>query len=345
MRSVIWIINKYDAGKFPEDVEKDGLKAVNLSSNENPYPPSNEVKEAYLKALSSINRYPHPEYKDLKKAIAEYLDVDESMVTVGNGAGDILNNICVAILDAFDKVAIPIPSYTLYAILAMLRDASIEYVEFRNYKIKADEIPPFKLLFLCSPNNPTGNVVERKEIEKLLERGNYVVVDEAYVEYCNKSIVDLVNKFDNLIVVRSFSKFFGLAGLRVGYAIANEKIVEALEKIRLPFCISRVANDVAVAALNSIDYYVKLRDEIVKERERLARELNKILFLKAYPSDANFVLVKVVKKMDLAKRLLEEGIIVRDVTGLMGLEGEHVRITVGTKEENDFLIRTLKQVV
>ena len=167
MRSVIWIINKYDAGKFPEDVEREyGLKTINLSSNENPYPPSDEVKEAYLSALSSINRYPHPEYSELKKAIAEYLNVEESKITIGNGASDILNNICVALLDTFDKVVIPIPSYTLYAILGMLRDASIEFIEFPNYNIKADEIPSFKLLFLCSPNNPTGNIVDKKEVER-----------------------------------------------------------------------------------------------------------------------------------------------------------------------------------
>ncbi|HDD36764.1 MAG TPA: histidinol-phosphate transaminase [Archaeoglobus veneficus] len=344
MRSVIWIINKYDAGKFPEDVEKDGLKVVNLSSNENPYPPSDKVKEAYLKALSSINRYPHPEYADLKRAIANYLGIEEGKIAVGNGASDILNNICVALLDAFDKVVIPIPSFTLYAIFGMLRDASIEYVEFPDYKIKAEEIPEFKLLFLCSPNNPTGNVVDRKEIEKVLEKGNYVVVDEAYVEYCNESVVDLVNEFDNLVVVRSFSKFFGLAGLRIGYAIANEQIVEGLEKIRLPFCISKVANDVAIAALKSVDYYSKLRDKIIRERERLIKEINKISFLKAHSSDANFVLVKVEGEINLAKELLKRGIIVRDVTGLMGLKGEYVRITVGCKEENDILIEALNSL-
>ncbi|RLI76702.1 histidinol-phosphate transaminase [Archaeoglobales archaeon] len=345
MRSVIWIINKYDAGKFPEDIEKEyGLKAINLSSNENPYPPSDEVKEAYLSALSEINRYPHPEYSDFKKAISEYLGVEESKIAVGNGASDILNNICVALLDTFDKAVIPIPGYTLYAILGMLRDASIEFIEFPNYNIKADEIPPFKLLFLCSPNNPTGNAVERKEVKKILERGNYVVVDEAYVEYCNKSVVDLVNEFDNLIVVRSFSKFFGLAGLRIGYAVGNEQIIEGLEKIRLPFCISKVACDVAIAALKSVDYYNKLRDVVVKERDRLIKEINKIPLLHAYNSDANFVLVKVEKKINLARKLEERGIIVRNVTGLMGLKGEHVRITVGSKEENDFLIETLNSL-
>ena len=289
IRSVINLINPYDAGKFPVDISKKyGIKesdVIQLGSNENPFPPSEEVKKAYFESLGKINRYPHPYYSELKESISSYLNIDKELIAVGNGAGDILRYICDVTLDVMDVVTIPVPSFTLYAIFAMMRDASINFIEFSGYEIKASWIPDSKLVFLCSPNNPTGNTIPLKEVEGILRNtSGYVVMDEAYAEFAGRTLLKLVEKHDNLVVVRSFSKFFALAGLRVGYAVGSREIIDAIEKIRLPFCISSVANRLAIASLNSIDYYIEIRDIIIRERNRMTKSLEKLDFLEVYPS-------------------------------------------------------------
>jgi histidinol-phosphate aminotransferase len=347
MRNVIRYINKYDPGVFPEDLERLGIRNVAvLGSNENPYEPSEEVRKAYEESLKDINRYPYAPYTELKEAIAEYVGLDKENIAVGCGASEIINNICIALIDALDRVVIPVPSYTLYVIYAMLRDAEILLPEFANYQIESDRIAELKpkVVFLCSPNNPTGGVVERQAVEEIAESSDYVVLDEAYVEFADESYVDLVSEFDNLIILRSFSKFFGLAGMRVGYAVASPAIIEAIEKIRLPFAISLSAARCAIAAIKSLDYYLDVRNRIVEEREKLFKDLSEIDFLEPYPSKANFILMRVVGVVDLCQKLIKRGIILRDVTGVMGIDGEHVRITVGRPEENDLLISALKDL-
>lgn len=349
IRNVINLINPYDAGKFPEDIRRkygiEESEVILLGSNENPYPPSEKVRDAYFSSITKLNRYPHPHYPELKEALSSYLNVDRELIAVGNGAGDILRYICDTTLDVMDRVTIPVPSFTLYAIFAMVRDASINFVEFPGYKINADRIPDSKLIFLCSPNNPTGNTIPQKEVKKILKNTQgYVVLDEAYAEFSGTTFLDLVEKFDNLIVVRSFSKFFALAGVRVGYAVASQDIIDAIEKIRLPFCITSVANSIAIAALNSINYYIEIRNKIIEEREKLVKSLKKFDFMEIYPSESNFVLVKLKKDVDVIQKFEEKGIILRNVSGLLGLEGAHIRITVGTEKENERLLKAFEEI-
>ncbi len=342
MREVVKIINPYDPGLFPEDLPIKDLKVIQLGSNENPYDPSDEVKKAYLEALKDIRLYPHAGYIKLKEAISEYVGVEVKNIAVGCGASELINCVCQTLVEELDRVVIPVPSYTLYAIYAMLRNATLHFPFFENYKIKADEVVDLrpKLTFICSPNNPTGNTIDKRVVEEIAGGSDYVVVDEAYAEFSGKSCVDLVQDFDNVIVLRSFSKFFGLAGMRVGYALASKNIVEGLEKVRLPFAISYPAVRTAIAAIKSVKYYEKIRDRIVRDREDLFRKLKKFDWLEPYPSEANFILVK-VHRDGIVEKLASRGIIVRNVTGLMGLEGEHVRITVGKPEENERLIEAL----
>jgi len=349
IRSVINLINPYDAGKFPADISKKyGIKesdVIQLGSNENPYPPSEQVRKAYLDSITKINRYPHPYYSELKEAISSYLNVDKELIAVGNGAGDVLRYICDVTLDVMDSVTIPVPSFTLYAIFAMMRDASINFIEFPGYRIEAGRIPDSKLVFLCSPNNPTGNKVPEKEVKEILKNtSGYVVMDEAYAEFSGKTFLKLIDRFDNLIVLRSFSKFFGLAGLRIGYAVGNQDVIDAIEKTRLPFCITSVAERLAIAALNSIDYYIEVRNKIVEEREKVLKSLKKFDFLEIYPSESNFILLELKKDVDVEQKFEERGIIIRNVSGLMGLKGVHIRITIGTEEENERLLKVFEEI-
>jgi|Deesub1362A_J573_1020465.scaffolds.fasta_scaffold00459_4 histidinol-phosphate aminotransferase len=353
VRGVIHIINPYDPGKFPSDISQkygiDESEVISLASNENPFLPPENVRRIFESEYKHINRYPHPSYPELKKKISTYIGVDESCIALGNGASEILKMICEVNLEAFDPVVIPIPGYTLYAILAMMMDASLKFIEFPGYNVRAEDVlsEEAKLIFLCSPNNPTGNTVKRKEVIRILENTNaIVVIDEAYTEFSDKSFIDLTNEFENLIVVRSFSKFFSLAGMRVGYAVSKNETIEAIEKVRLPFCISNIAARVAEACIDSLNHFRKIRDEIVKERIWLEKSLRKFKNLEVYPSEANFILVK-VKEEDLdtiEKKIESNGIIVRDVTGLMGLDGPHIRITVGKRPENEKLVGVLEEI-
>ncbi len=355
VRGVIHIINPYDPGKFPEDISKKyGIpeaEVISLSSNENPYPPPESVRKAYEDAYSKINLYPHPLYQELKEGIAEYIDIDEELIAVGNGASELLKMICEVNLEAFDPVTIPIPGYTLYAVLAMLMDASIKFIEFPRYRISSDEIikNDGKIIFLCSPNNPTGNLIPEKEVKKILrETEGIVVVDEAYTEFSKKSHIHLLKRYDNLIIVRSFSKFFSLAGLRVGYAVGNPETIEAIEKVRLPFNLSYISAIVARACLDSIDYFEKMRDRIIKERKRVEKELSRFNDIEVYPSDSNFILIKIKKEREFEAKFQEsferKGIILRNVTGLLGLNGVHFRVTIGTKDQNDRFLEVMREL-
>lgn len=334
MRGVLRIIKPYDPGIIPEG------QLVNLSSNENPYEPSEGVKKAFLESLIRINRYPDANYSKLKKAISDFLGVEVETISVGCGSSELISRVCDVIVEELDTVAVPMPSYSLYLIYAMLREASIVTPIFEGYEVEAEifeELKP-KLSIICSPNNPTGNKVKKKVVEKIVESSKFVMIDEAYVEFSDENLLQFALEFENVIVIRSFSKFFGLAGLRVGYAISGREIAEAIEKIRLPFAISSVAVEAAISAIKSFDYYAEIGNRIVKERARMMKELGK-LGLKVSPSYANFLLVKVDEKV--FDFLLNRGIVVRKIDNFLGLDGLHLRITVGRREENDALMEAI----
>ncbi|NOZ58416.1 MAG: histidinol-phosphate transaminase [Euryarchaeota archaeon] len=351
-------LESYDAGEFPEDISaRYGVpreEIVNLNSNENPYPLPKSVLRAIEEEARLASRYPNPSYAELKRRLGDYTGLGAENIAVASGAGELLSLICTLFLEPLDRVVIPLPTYTMYAFLAMLRDASIAYVEPPGEELypPVEEIAgasrDAKLVFLCSPNNPTGRALEEDEVLEVVEGTRAaVVVDEAYYEFRGRSVAGGVEEYENLIVVRSFSKFFGLAGLRVGYALANARIASLLEKIRNPFCISRIAERAAVAALGELEYYTGVREKILRERERLLGELRRIPGLRPYPSEANFLLVKLlgITAGELMEGLYRRGIIVRNVSGLPGLRGDHVRITVGTPEENSRLISALEELL
>ena len=334
MRRVVDFINEYDPGMFPEDFKQE---VIQLASNENPYPPPESVLNAIKSNLFKINRYPYPYYTELKTRISEYVGVDSMQIAVSNGASDLLRLVTDAIIEPFDKVYIPMPSYSMYLLFSILREANIKTEVFEGYYIDGC-YERGKLAFLCNPNNPTGNCVKTKAVREYLENFDYVVVDEAYIEFSGKSTVKLLKDYENLIVVRSFSKFFGLAGMRIGYIIASESIAKVIEKIRNPFAISQLACISAIEALKNLEYYQRIARMIVEERERMKNALKKRYFV--YDSDANFLLVK-HEREDLVRELAEKGVLVRDVSGLDGLDGYHFRVTVGRRQENDKFLEVL----
>lgn len=357
-KNVLEILEPYDAGAFPNQIEKEyGIpkeRIINLGSNESPYPPPKSVIEEIIKEASNVNRYPNPSYRELKEKLSEYTNLPGDNISIGSGTSEILDTICKISLNPFDKVVIPLPTYTMYVFLSMLRDTSLEFVETEEpeFEVKAEDVinsaKDAKAIFLCSPNNPTGKTIEKKELIKITEETNaLVVVDEAYCEFSGKTIADKIEDYDNLIVVRSMSKFFGLAGLRLGYALSSTEIVQWIEKARLPFNLSDIAQKAAIKAIEEREWFEKVRAEIIAEREFVGQEINKIRGFKALSSEANFLLVKLPSKLDapsFIEDLYKKGIIVRDVTGVPGLKGSYIRITIGKKEENRRLISVLGEM-
>lgn len=347
LRGILEILQPYEAGETLEGV-------VRLGSNENPYPPPRDVLRELRRALRRVNRYPDASYRRLKEKLSTYTGVPASCISVGNGASEVLDNVCKIALNPMDRVVIPVPSYGMYAFLSMLREASLELVETepRGFRVKAEDIlgasGGAKLVFLCSPNNPTGRVIERRELIKIIEgTGALVVVDEAYYEFCGKTIADRVEEYENLVVVRSMSKFFGLAGLRLGYALSNPRVTRMLEKVRLPFNVSTPAERAAVKALENQGFYREILREIIEERRLLAREIGHIKGLRVFPSEANFLLVRLpcaVNASELAEALLKEKVMVRNVSGVPGLKNNYLRITIGRKRENRRLLSVLKKL-
>ncbi len=328
----------YDAGKFPKT-----LREINLSSNENPYICPSVLAEIRRK-LFLINRYPNPSYRELKECLAKYLNISPRNICITNGASEAIYYLSEIIIEPFDKVIIPVPTYSLYFIGTILRDGAPVIKYTRLYNFRHDEVleKGCKAIFLCSPNNPTGNVIRKDIFEGILsEFDGYIILDEAYSEFYGKSYIDYVKDYKNLIVIRSMSKFFSLAGLRIGYIVADEKIIDILERIRLPFNVNILAYYAAIEALRNVDYYKNIRDRIVRERERIYKRLKRYKFLKPYKSYANFILVE--SKIENLDAILEKNnILIRNVSNVIGLNGNFFRITISKRNENNKLLKVFE---
>jgi len=324
-----------------------------MDANEAPF----ELPEEVIKNIqeivksSQVNVYPDPTAEKLKEELARYCGVVPTNIFVGNGSDEIIHLIMLAFISKGDVVAYPHPSFAMYSVYSKIAGAVEIPVRLRedyNYDvdsfIKVIEKYQPKLVFLCNPNNPTGSVIEREDIIKIIQKSNgIVVVDEAYFEFYGNTIVDAINEFENLIVLRTLSKAFGLAGLRVGYAVANENILKYLNLVKSPYNINSLSQIIALKVLRT-DVLKERINYILEERKRLIKELGKIPGVKVYPSKTNFILVKFKDADYVYKGLLERGILVRDFSKVEGLEGA-LRITVSSREANDYLINGLKELL
>lgn len=340
LRRILEAVPPYDAGPPPKP------KEVRLSHNESPYPPPAVVSETIAKAARSENRYPDPRHAKLKSSLSKYTGLPEECISPGAGASAVLDSLCTLVLEPLDPVVIPVPTYGMYGFLAMLRGASPHYVEFGpGFRFEPGRVleagADARAIFLCSPNNPTGATVAEKDVLTVAEGTEaLVVVDEAYFEYSRKTLAARVQEFENLAVVRSMSKFFRLAGLRVGYSLAHSKVTAALERVRLPFNLSGVAQAAAVAALRHGEVFERRARETVAERERLLRALGRVEGVEVFPSEANFLLLRT--REDAPERLAKRGILVRDLVNVVGLGAGYLRVTVGRRRENERFLGALK---
>ncbi|WPR76827.1 histidinol-phosphate transaminase [Algoriphagus sp. NG3] len=324
--------------------EYTGKEGIFLDANENPYGSITDEDH---------NRYPDPYQLELKAEIAKIKNVKPSQIFLGNGSDEAIDLLFRAFCNpGKDNVILLPPTYGMYEVSAGIND-----VETRKVPLTADfQLQPelilsqvdehTKIIFVCSPNNPSGNKVNRADILKLLSEFNgLVVVDEAYIDFSDEpSFTTCLSEYDNLVVMQTFSKAWGLASLRLGMAFASKKMIKILNRIKPPYNISGLTQQTVLNAIQKVDKVNAMIADILQEREYLRKEINELDFVeKIHPSHANFLLVKIAHASHVYDDLIEEKIIVRNRSKVQLCE-ECLRISVGTRAENDALIQALKKI-
>lgn len=319
--------------------EYEGKEGVFLDANENPFD-------------NGVNRYPDPLQRELKLKIGELKSIDVDQIFLGNGSDEcidlLIRLLCVS---GKDKIVSISPSYGMYSVSAKINH--IELVEVflnEDFSLNKNQLmkngKDAKIMFICSPNNPTGNVFSKTELISLLnDFKGILVIDEAYIDFSSEEsmIGELINS-PNLVVLQTFSKAYGLAGLRLGMLFASKELVSWLNKIKPPYNINQLTQEKAIQALENTDLINSQIDILKEERKRVETELMKLdLVLIIYKSDANFILVKVKDANMVYNKLIESKVIVRNRSN-QRLCDDCIRITIGTEEENDVLITKMKEI-
>lgn len=324
-----------------------------LDANENPCNIFTEFKDSFIKELEGINlnRYPDPAHDLLREMLTEYTGIDKECIICGNGSDEIIQMIVNTFADAGDYIVQHTPTFPMYEIYALAAGAKVasipgdEKFNIDTCKIieKANEIGA-KIIFLCNPNNPTGTLILRKNIIEVIEKTEcIVVVDEAYYEFSGETVIDEINKYDRLIVIRTLSKAFGIAGARVGYAAAGKNTIEMLYKIKSPYNINSLSQAAAIVVLRNVEKIKRSVETILKEKEFLMDRLTGIKGIEAFESSANFILIRINNLDRVIEALEDEGIGVKCYKNAAELQG-CIRLTVGTRDENERFINILKRV-
>lgn len=319
-----------------------GQAEVFLDANENPFPEN------------AFNRYPDPLQVTLRNKLAELKNLRPEQVFTGQGSDEAIDLLCRLVgRPGKDEVLLCPPTYGVYAISAAIQNLRVKEITLIDgFQPNVEAIlktasASSKLLFLCSPNNPTGNLVENGRLEALLNAfPGLVVVDEAYIDFAGPeaSVAPLLDRYPKLVVLQTLSKAWGQAGLRLGMAFAHPRIVELLQRIKAPYNLATPSQQLALDALNAADRFAEQTRQLLNERNRLAEVLQSLPQVEqVFPSQANFLLVRFADANGTYQKLLSNGIIVRDRSRVPQLEG-CLRMTVGTPEENNRLLATLQSL-
>ena len=324
---------------------------VKLDGNENPYGCSPRVLEA-LGRCSLYHFYPDPLHRKLRKALREYVGLGEEYIVVGSGSDELIDLILRLCLSPGEKVLNFPPTFGMYSFSVRVCGGEVVEIQRReDFSLDLEAIRDavrrergVKMAFITSPNNPTGNLIPEEDIREILKLGILVVVDEAYYEFAGESVAHLVPRHENLIVLRTFSKWAGLAGLRIGYGIFPPKIAEAIYKMKLPYNINIAAQIAALESLSDLDLLRERVAAIVRERERLYIKLKEQGFLDPLPSRANFILCRAPsgKALLIKEELRRRRILVRYFN--TPLLRDFIRISVGRAEHTDMLLEALEEI-
>lgn len=317
-----------------------GSASVYLDANENPYP-------------SDFNRYPDPHQQKLKTKIAAIKNIPTENIFVGNGSDEPIDLLFRAFCEpGVDNVLIPEPTYGMYTVSANINNIAIRNISLTpDFDLDVEAISKTwdkntKLLFLCSPNNPSGNLLSEEKIIQLLHTfPGLVIVDEAYIDFTKQpGFLSKIKDYSNLVVLQTLSKAWGLASLRIGMCFAQTEIIQVLNKIKPPYNISGINQQLAEQALNDVARKEKNVQEIIVQREWLKTELKQLPSVRqVFPSEANFLLVKIDQAREKYQQLIQTGVVVRDRSSVI-LCQDCLRITIGTPAENQQLLETLKKL-
>ena len=347
-------------GNIHEAIKRYGLeenKIIDFSSNINPLGPSSAAKRAAKKSLELIDRYPDPGMTSLRNAIARYFGIKPAHVVCGNGSNSLIHLIPRVFRPK--RVLIPVPTFTEYA--AAVEGAGGEVVPLLLKERDGFRVDPLEMAFalkgvdmafLCNPNNPTGLVIPKSEMTEIMQyafqHNVRLVVDEAFMDFIeSESIIKEVVHTTHLICLRAFTKFFGMPGLRIGYAISDEATAAVLRNWQEPWTVSIPAEHAAVAAMNDWSYIKRTRRVIERERDRLLSALRIMSGVETFPCSSNFIFIKVTAPDAslLVEKLGLRGILVRDCSSFSGLDSRYVRIAVKTRRENNRLVQALGELL
>ena len=325
-------------------------RVIRLNGNENLYGPSPRVREA-LTSFGEYNLYPDPHQRRIREALASYVGVEVEQVVAGSGSDELIDLTLRLFFGPGDRVIQPTPTFGMYSFSARAYGGDVISVERDDrFEVDVERIQATidsrtRMVFVASPNNPTGNVTSESTMRALLNLGLPVVVDETYHEFCGHTVVPLLKEYANLIVLRSFSKWAGLAGLRVGYGIMVPELAQVVLRMKPPYNVNRAAEVAVIASLEDVELLSQRVKEIVSERERMYSLLQCIPGIQPWPSQANFILCRVPEGCGrpVAQGLARRGIFVRyfDTPRLR----DFVRISVGLRHHTDSLVQALEEVV
>ena len=347
-------VEEYKPGKLVKG-------AIKLSSNENPLGTGQKVIREIVESLEegklNLSVYPwERKEEELRDEISSYVGADagKKNIVIGAGVDGVLDTLVKIFIANDAEALIPVPTFSLYESLVKIAGGTLRYI--KRKRIEKFSIPVKELIstysgrtrmvFISSPNNPTGNCISEDEVREIIESvpAAMVVIDEAYVEFADSSLVKLVTEYANVLILRTFSKAFGLAGLRVGYAVIPEWLASSYKKVSMPFSVNSIALTAAIAALRDKEHLRRSVELVKHERPFLEENLQR--FFTVYPSKANFVLVDVSprKSSEVYDALMKKGITVRDCSSFRGAGDSFIRITVGTREQNEKVVEALKGI-
>lgn len=340
MKESVRDLMPYPTPKKPIEVKLDSNEGKNICLLD-------LCESTFLQDLK-INLYPDGQSLLLREELGKYLSLPAANIVAGNGSSEMIDLVMKAFVEKGDKILSIFPSFSMYSVFAKIYSAELVRVETRpdfsldvNAVIrKAEESTP-KVVFLCNPNNPTGYLLEKEEVQAIAEATDaLLVLDEAYMEFAYGSLAQDVTAYENLIVLRTMSKAFGLAGLRLGYLASNEDIVEAVNRVRPPYNLNALTQYLGVKALREKDKMFAYVEEVKKEREYLYFRL-KELGINAYPSDANFIFFE-CHVPNLSKKLEERGVSIRSFSGDLS---SYYRVTAGNRDENLKFLLSMKEIL
>lgn len=328
---------------------------VRMSLNENPLIEKPKLTQMLKTVVAKVDPrdYPEPHARLAVDAISKFHKIDPLKVLVGNGLDDVLDRLVRTFVDKDSGVLVAEPTFFMYTYYTQLcQGQKIEVMLNTDFSLDIETLirtsKDAKLIFICSPNSPTGNQFEKKDIIKVIEKCNsIVVVDETYVDFSKYSMLELTNKYDNLIVLRTFSKAYGLAGIRIGYLIGESGLVDTIKKTVHPFNVGTLAQHLVVEALKNHAYFQKRFKAVIKERNWLIQELKSIDGVTVFPSDANFILFKIIKgksSSQIQNELRRKGLLIKD-RGKIPMLQNCLRVTVGTRASNKRFLRELRRIL